>query len=685
VGKACPRMILGLIALLLVTHLFLLGFFKITSLDTLFHLKEGELYLTTGSLPGQDPFAFTTEGREWIKYSWLADVLFYLVYAAGGFPGLVLLRLVLLGVVSLLLYRLLRECGLHPLGAILLVFAASLALRFRLFIRPEIITFLLLLTTLMILIRLQRASPWTAYALLPVFAVWVNVHGSYVFGAGLAGLVLLANLLSGTRAEPGWGRLRLGRRHARHLAFAVAALPIAGLLNPHGFSMLLFPFRQNRMLRLTLFGEWMDAWKLPGIDPVWWEPVIIFGALFLAYVAVASLLFVWEGRFDPVGWGIVVPLGVYAVFRNRAIPYFALAMLPLLALSLVRVAGQLPSRAPRLSLPRLERIVTFACLCVLGFSVVDQALLTRRFLPGLGVASQLLPEAAAAFMERYHLDGRVFNSYHFGSYLMWRRWPANQVFIDGRYDAILFDERILEEYLQAHRDPDVLNRITAKYGVEILVLDADPGRRIAYLTDHPLWARIYWDPGSEVFVQRNERRAAFIAAHEYRLTRPEANLSYLAAYRRDPEVWNRALSELRHALEDNPGNFLAWLGLAQEYRAVGQSGLEQRLEALTRAATLLAGRASEGRAYGERAETLLQLGRQVEAEAAARQALRLDENLLLPRSVLASVAEQRGAWTEARNQLQGILARLESDDSRVPFIREHLEAIEKRMQQGEGR
>src|SRR5512143_195658 len=80
-----PRVTIGL---LLVIHLALLGFFPVVSEDTPWHLKQGELYVTTMSLPSQDPFAFTTAGREWIKFSWAADVLLYLVFRVGGLPGL---------------------------------------------------------------------------------------------------------------------------------------------------------------------------------------------------------------------------------------------------------------------------------------------------------------------------------------------------------------------------------------------------------------------------------------------------------------------------------------------------------------------------------------------------------------------------------------------------------------------
>ena len=103
-----------ILGLLLAAHLILLGTFQLTDFDTWWHLKQGELYVTTRALPAQDPFAFTTAGREWIKFSWAADILFYLTYRAAGVPGLVLLRLGLLLAIALVLYRILRACGLHP-------------------------------------------------------------------------------------------------------------------------------------------------------------------------------------------------------------------------------------------------------------------------------------------------------------------------------------------------------------------------------------------------------------------------------------------------------------------------------------------------------------------------------------------------------------------------------------------
>ena len=667
------------LGVLLAAHLVLLGLFPISSEDTWWHLKEGELYVRTLSLPDQDPFAFTTEGREWIHYSWVADILFYVIFRAAGVNGLVLFRLALLCAAALALFKLLRSCGLHPYASVLLVFLASLALRFRLLIRPEVFAFLLLLAAIAVLLRLQSGPRWVAYLLLPIQVVWANIHASFVFGIGIPALIFLANLLPSSLAAPGWGRLRLEWAHLRHLGISVICLPLASLVNPHGVSLLLFPIRQNRMIRLDIFTEWMGVWNLPQMGPSWWEILIALAVVVLAFAVTAVLLFAWEGRFDPVGWGIVFSMGTYAVLRCRAVPFFVLAILPLLALALVRVADHVLAEESARSRQRLQRVGALACLLVLGSAVLDQGFLSSRFVVGFGVRPNVFPEGAVAFLERNHLDGRMFNTYHFGGYLMWRRWPDNLVMIDGRYDAILFDEALLERYFEAYQSRAAFDRLTTTYGIEILLLDATTLVRMKHINEHPGWARVYWDPLAEVFLRRVDRFAGVISNHEYRLTRADEDLRYLLAYREDPEKWERALAELRRAAEENPGNTLAWLGLAQEYATAGPAKAERRLEALTHAVALLARAPSLASVRAARSDALMQLGRLDEATTEARAALRLQEDLLLPRWVLASVAGQRGDWRDARIHLQALSSRLEPDDPRTPIVKERLEDAMRRV------
>jgi hypothetical protein len=585
----------------------------------------------------------------------------------------------MLFVIVAVLYRILRDCGLHPLASTLVVFAASLAVRFRLLVRPEILSFLLILLLVAILLRLRAGPRWLPYLMLPLQTLWANVHASFLFGFAIPGLVLLANLVRGERIMPGWGRLQLDRDRVRLLAVAVACLPLAALLNPHGLSLLLFPLRQNRMVRLTAFGEWVEIWRLPEFGAPWWTPVVIFGLVVLVFGATAAVLAAREGKVDPVGSGIVLFMGTYAAFRSRAIPYFVLAVAPLLALALVRLAADARARADGGWSRRSERLGALACLLVLATSIGTTVASGVPFRLGFGPLPNSYPDRAAAFLERHRLDGRLFNTYQFGGYLLWRRWPANQVFIDGRYDAVLFDEALFEAYGEAHRSPTALDRLTGEYGVDILVLDARPTHRIAFLDGHPGWARVYWDPVAEILVRRNARYADLIARHEYRLTGPRADTNYLASYRSDPETRARALDELRRAARENPQNTMAWLGLAQEYQAAGPAMLAERVDALAHAVPLLVGKPMEGRARAELAEAFLQMGRNADAAAAAQDALRADKTLLLPYWVLAAVAERGGSPGDARDQLQALLQRISADHPMAPAVRARLQAVEEQL------
>ena len=288
------------------------------------------------------------------------------------------------------------------------------------------------------------------------------------------------------------------------------------------------------------------------------------------------------------------------------------------------------------------------------------------------------PEGAVAFLERHHLDGRVFNTYYFGGYLTWRRWPANQIFIDGRYDGILFDEALYDAYIEAQTDAAALDRLTAGFNIDLLVIGAVQGMN--YLNQHPAWARVYWDQIAEVFVRRGSRFDHWIAAHEYRLTRFSLDTNYLQAYRRDPEKWHQAMAELRRAVEDNPENSWAWLGLAQEYGAAESPA--RQLDALDHALALFRTRATLGRLHADRAHALLKLGRLEEAAEAATRSLGLQRDLILPRAVLASVAERQGDWSRVRELMLDILGHLQPGDPRAQSVRDNLRRLEERLRSG---
>ena len=117
-------LLLGLTAILFLT--WFTG--EIADSDIWLHLMTGKHTLETRALTVPDPFSYTSNGNSAaypgeaktryfnLTHEWLAQMIMYSIHAASGFPGLVLLRAVLLiafcGLVGLMVWW--RTRGLLP-------------------------------------------------------------------------------------------------------------------------------------------------------------------------------------------------------------------------------------------------------------------------------------------------------------------------------------------------------------------------------------------------------------------------------------------------------------------------------------------------------------------------------------------------------------------------------------------
>src|SRR5262245_60382623 len=159
-------------------------------LDFWWHLKAGEVIVTTGSIPRRDLFSFTALDSASVPHCWLAESLYYLVYSLGGLPCLILFNTALLLVAFLLVYRLCLESGeSRRLGIVAaLLAAASLALFSGM--RPHVFSFVLFAYFYWVLSGFrQRRRDWL-WTLPLSMALWVNLHGAFVVGLGLFAIYL---------------------------------------------------------------------------------------------------------------------------------------------------------------------------------------------------------------------------------------------------------------------------------------------------------------------------------------------------------------------------------------------------------------------------------------------------------------------------------------------------------------
>src|SRR6266581_818030 len=59
--------------------------------DTGWHIRNGEAIVQNSTPPRVDSFSYTREGRPWLAWEWLSDVLLGGAYRVGGLAGVALL------------------------------------------------------------------------------------------------------------------------------------------------------------------------------------------------------------------------------------------------------------------------------------------------------------------------------------------------------------------------------------------------------------------------------------------------------------------------------------------------------------------------------------------------------------------------------------------------------------------
>jgi hypothetical protein len=455
------------------------------------HVKFGEMIWKTGHIVIPDPFSYLTAGRRWFNHEWLTEVIFYLVLAAAGSTGLILLKMALgVGVIGSL-YRHLARQGLNALRAGPIVVAVIyFLLPFVLTVRPQIFSFALFLTVLLMIHQMSSGRPRWIWVVPLLFALWANLHGGFLAGLGILGIWSAAELASRWLSN---GRdLTLGQS-AQSTLFLLAACVLATLVNPYGLHLWSF-------LYATALGTRPDITE--------WQPIALttaYGLVYATFVALAALGLAYSRR--PRRRGAMAVLIVAAL-----LPLVALRHTPLAALAIGVLAGEhigdawdrwLAARTPSRSLSHvsLERALLAAALCG---SLLLVAFAVPR-LSCISIAANIggdYPARAVGLIRSSGVAANLAVDFEWGEYAIYHLGPRVKVSVDGRretiYDAPIYAENL--NFRFGHHDWSALLR---NHDTQ-LALVRQGFTAFNLLQLEPTWRLIYRDSLAGLFARRGE-------------------------------------------------------------------------------------------------------------------------------------------------------------------------------------
>ena len=446
--------------------------------DMWWHLKSGEVIWTSHVIPTTDIFSYTTNHHAYIPHEWLSQLLIYAAFKFGGYSGLMFWLCFFTFAVLIAGYAL---CSVYSgnakvslLGALTIWMFGTIGFS----VRPHMIGYLLLIVELLLLHLGRTRNPRWFLALPPLFAIWVNCHGSFSLGIAVAGTLLFSSWFSfqsGSLIATPWDPPR-----RRMLAVALALSVFALLLNPVGINQILYPL--NTLFHQTVGLSQVSEWQPLQLGDVRGLALLgVLGCIFLIVVVRKSEL-LWHEL-------LLLALGTWLASSHRRLLFpFGILAAPILSRLLANSWDEYNAEQDR-PLPN-------AVLIALSLLIAFWAFPSRQNLNAQ--VEEHSPVKAVEFIKIHNLSGPMVNEWVDGGYLIWAA-PEHPVFIDGRADVFEWTG-VLTEYGKWAMLQSPPAALLDKYNIGFCLLARESPMAFV-LPLFPDWKSVYSDDNYVIFVR----------------------------------------------------------------------------------------------------------------------------------------------------------------------------------------
>lgn len=560
-----------ILVLLFIGFFVLLNISKLNGEDDFFwHLSTGKYIIENKVIPDVDVFGFITQGQPWIPFEWLWDVSAFLIFNITGFPGLYIINIIIGLLLFSVFFFLFRKFDVPlPLNIFALIILA-LAIRYRLEIKPHMVSYLLFTFLLGIIISFRYLNLNKRYLfIIPViFLIWANFHMGVSLGLLLFGIFIIVTLYEHFKSGT------YERRIIYQLLFIFLLSLIAMLINPHHIYTFIYAYKHTQMKLIESIYEWMSPFHQNFLGKFFNILYILFLIGFLPVV-----LYYYKRR-DYFFILSYLVFGLYSLTAVRfIIEFIIVALIPLVLIIKVYLLKN-QKRISFLSKALLPRGIV-ASLLILMIVLIPNGKLFKVLgfakIFGIGIYEETFPVKVFDFIKEHNIQQigeRPYNNLDYGGFFIWNFWGKKN-FIDSRNlnDSIYFSFVTLYNRLAGYEklisqfafDYFIVFQPTPYAGSTVQMIDAAVGTYldksiINYLSQKDdEWKLIYWDDKTHLFVRNEPKFKELIEKYEYRYLKPY-NIYYRAAiiksaFKNDSETFAKELQ--RKITEESNGFIMA--------------------------------------------------------------------------------------------------------------------------------
>jgi tetratricopeptide (TPR) repeat protein len=489
------KFIKGVVFSTVILFIILLSTRQLSDPDLGFHLKYGRYIIENATFPTGDLSTYTVTGQKYTDLHWLFQVLIFSVCSFSGYHGLSVLLTLFSILILLTSYYRLRSIRMPLTVRLFLLLIFFLIIEVRIILRPEVFSFLFLSIILLILEKYYRNKDIRLLYFLPILMiVWTQMHALFILGLISMFIFLVSQ----------WWRDK--HPDLKLLTWIVLATIIC-VCNPYFLEGVLFPFRLLSRFssgniyhqHIAEFRSFFTIDRHTGVEYVFMFSLVLNFILYLLTIRKRSLHEI-----------LLLLFSTYlALIAVRNIPLFAVMNLAGVMRSLSDIKVMMKRNPNKLlnhaiQHRHLELISCSVLILMAGtgiFRVLNGSIYVsdrtnNQF--GTGLNQYQIPEKAADFLLRNHLDGKIMNSLGTGGWLSWK--IPQPVFIDGRLEVM--NEALYLELMESWNGS--LNCLIEKYNPKLVVynyLKYFPWTHQLY--QNPDWRLIYLDGLFAIWAENN--------------------------------------------------------------------------------------------------------------------------------------------------------------------------------------
>lgn len=463
--------------------------------DTNWHVATGRWILAHRAVPTTDPFSYTAPGHPWVAHEWLSEVFMALAYDALGWGGVALLTSLAAASTAVLLTNALMK-RLNTLPVIVALFISGALFLPHFLARPHILALPLLVIWTLQLMKARSEDRVPAWWMLPLMALWANLHLSFIFGLAFTSFFALEAVLAArNRAEESDLRppaqnsrlaLRMGDRLKRETSLLLSQGVVAVALRWGAFlagsivMALLTPGGPKGLLHLH---DILSMKYLSSISEFRPENFQEPSALQFAVFATLAICLHRGVRIGAAPLALLLVL-VYSSFQHWRQEFILAVTAPLLLAAPLAQALETKVHETSVIWRKKGAGAPIAVIALLFFAVA-----AIRLTAADQRADQVtVPVSALAHVPQNLRAKPVFNDYSFGGWLIFQ---GVKPFMDGRSD--MYGDDLLKLYLDVSGgDPKAFDTASKQYNIQWTIL-APSSPLVKLLDKTPGWRRLYSD------------------------------------------------------------------------------------------------------------------------------------------------------------------------------------------------